>query len=193
MPAFSKSFCAFLIIALTMAAPSPAAQPVDQNDALKQIAAQTSALGHIATIYRLSEDLAFWQGVALMGEKFDWDFSYNTEGTEILRYTIRLSNVSDDGEIEAKRASLAISRNRFLTDDEKQGIGQLYSKYTEMLTIAREMHPLLTNKRVSDAASLFETRTLELRRNISRATYSVSSGIRKKIGSTARKARRKKK
>ena len=193
MSSFSKFVAVLLLVFGSMTTPNVDAQPVDQNEALKQIAAQTSALGHIATILRLSEDLAFWQGVALMGEEFDWSFSYNTDGSEILRWTIRLSNVTENGEIEAKRASLGIARNRYLTDDEKSEIAQLYAEYRQMLAIAREMHPLLIEKNVSKATALFESKVIELRRNISRIAYSASAGITKKIGTTARKARKKKK
>ena len=107
-----------LCVCFALGPVATSAQSKSPYDVIKEIAGHSTALEHIDTIYRLSEELVFWQSVALMGEEFDWEFSNNTAGTEIMNWTFRLENARGEAEIEAKRAAIAISRNKYLTENQ---------------------------------------------------------------------------
>ncbi len=178
-------FCAGLVVGPMLAT----AQPTDPYLAIKEIAGQSSALEHIDTIYRLSEELAFWQGVALMGEEFDWKFSYNTAGTDPQRWTIRLENARGDGEFEAKQAATAISRSKYLSEEQKQKADELFQLYTRMSVISVDLRMFLLEGQIAEAANMFETQSLELRRRIAGLAYSASQELRTSIKETARNTR----
>ncbi|MBT8456784.1 MAG: hypothetical protein KJO15_11855 [Alphaproteobacteria bacterium] len=97
------------------------AQPREPAEAVQEIAGLTADMTQFATILRLSEDLAFWQGVSIMGAQNDWEFSKNSEGTEIWAWTYRLGNSLDKSLYDGNQASLAIARSRVLTTEEKTG------------------------------------------------------------------------
>lgn len=177
------------LVSLLMVPATTLAQDNDPYVAIKEIAGRSTALTQIDTIYRLSEELVFWQGVALMGAEYEWEFSYNTSGSVQMNWTIRLENARDDGEIEAKRAGIAISRSKYVSDDQKKEVSELYGDYMQMNANAREIHKHLIDGDMTGAANVFEGQTLELRRDITGAAYSVSQELRRNIADIARNTR----
>jgi len=178
-----------LMMSLIMVPAATSAQNNDPNVAIKEIAGRSTALTQIDTIYRLSEELVFWQSVALMGAQYGWEFSYSQSGSLMLNWTSRLENARDDGEIEAKRASISVSRNKFVSEDQKMEVSELYNDYTQMNANASEIHKLLIDGDIAEAANFFESQTLQLRRDIAGAAYSVSQGLRSSIADIARNTR----
>lgn len=124
-----------------------------------------------------------------MGEAFDWNFSYDTQGSEIVEWTIRLENFGNKAEVEAIRAAIALTRNRSLTEDEQQDAQDLHGQYARVTEIGRQMHELLRKDDIAAAEAFFETQTLELRREISRNALSLSSRMHSKIKDAALKSR----
>ncbi|MBT8459688.1 MAG: hypothetical protein KJN60_08470 [Boseongicola sp.] len=114
-------FTAILLVALSAQPMQLIAQPREPAEAVQEIAGLTADMTQFATILRLSEDLAFWQGVSIMGAQNDWEFSKNSEGTEIWAWTYRLGNSLDKSLYDGNQASLAIARSRVLTTEEKTG------------------------------------------------------------------------
>jgi len=179
------ALCSALFFGSTIAI----AQSNDPYEAIKEIAAKSTALEHIDTIYRLSEELAFWQAVALMGEEFDWSFSYNSGGTDPQRWTLRLENARGDGELEAKQAAIAISRSKYLTEQQKRQADEIFQLYTRMSDISVDLRNLLISGQITDAADMYESQSLELRRRIAGLAFSASQELRAGIKETARKTR----
>ncbi|MEP1202077.1 hypothetical protein [Tateyamaria sp.] len=187
VPAFIRT--AVFFVSLLMAPATTLAQGNDPYLAIKEIAGRSTALMQIDTIYRLSEELVFWQSVALMGAQNGWEFDYDASGATQMNWTIRLENARNEGEIEAKRASIAITRNKYLSDDQKREVSELYGDYTQMNANARQIHELLIVGDMTRAAYVFESQTLQLRRDIAGATYSVSQNLRGTISDIARNTR----
>ncbi len=170
-----------VVVAMTFFPLSASAQPTDPKDAVKEIAALTADMAHFDAIRRVAEDLVFWQSVAIMGGEFGWTFAYNSQATEIEEWTYRLYNSLDETLPEGIQSRQAIKRSRVLTDEEKQRGEELFLMYEEMHSVAQEVYVLLKDDDVASAAALFEERTLNLRREISRAAASSQITLRDRI------------
>ena len=81
------------------------------------MAANVKVLGQVDTIYRLREELVFWQSVAIMGDEFGWVLDYNVQGSANEAWTIRLDNALGDSETEAVNTARALKRQRGLSED----------------------------------------------------------------------------
>lgn len=180
---------AFMLVLSSAATTGAIAEAIEPKDAVQEIAAQSSLLTHIDTIYRLTEELVFWQSVAVMGGAFDWEIIYNAQEAVMFPWTYPLYNALDEAEIEAVRAAKGIARSKIATEVDKRAGEDLFAQHLEMRAVANEIQVALKDGRTAEAAALFETRTLALRREIANAAYSASARLRKNISSTALKVR----
>ena len=167
-----------LLLALSSQSMQAAAQPREPANAVQEIADLTEGMAQFATILRLSEDIAFWQGVAIMGGQYDWEFSKNTQGTEIFSWTYRLTNSLVQTLNEGIRASQSIARSRVLTDEEKQAGKDLYLDYQKMRALGEEVNRLVREDNIAAASALYESEVLQLRRDISGAAASNAAVLR---------------
>ncbi len=157
----------------------------DLGASFEAVVAQAALADEFDALYRLCEELVFWQGVAIMGAQNGWTFSYNTAGTEIEEWTYRLYNARDETAPEAKRAYLNIQRSRVASDDQKAAAAVLFSGYEQLNETAGRVFDLLAANRDAEAAAVFEAETLQLRRDIANHAYSETAVI----GRTIRDAR----
>lgn len=180
-----------LVVLLIVVSGNIAAQTADPKETLREIAGQSALLAEYDTLYRVSEELAFWQSVALLGAENGWQLIYS-EGSTANRwpYTLRLYNALDEVEIEAKRAALGIARSRVATPEQLQAGADLYEKHLQLRITATDLHALLLDGRVPEAAALYHDQTLPLRRQIANEAYSASSEIRKWIAQVTTKSLR---
>lgn len=160
------------ICALALYSGPATSQSDDANGAVYEIAELNAHMVQFETLQRISEDIVFWQSVAIMGSEYDWTFSYNTGGTEIQDWTVRLYNTLDEVPIEGTRAKQAIARSRVLSDEEKAAGMELFAQFEEMHAIGSEVYQLLRAGDTASASDVFETRTLELRSEIARTAAS---------------------
>jgi len=174
-------FTVILLLAMSIQSLQVTAQPRQPAKAVQEIAGLTADMTQFATILRLSEDLAFWQGVSIMGAQYDWEFSYNTQGTEVTAWTIRLENSLQGSLIEAVQASRAIARSRVLNDEEKQAGKDLFAKFDRMRVLGEEVFRLLKEDNIAAASALYESDVLQLRRDISGAAASSTIMLRDRV------------
>ena len=170
-----------LLLALSSQSMQATAQPREPANAVQEIADLTEGMAQFATILRLSEDIAFWQGVAIMGGQYDWEFSKNTQGTEIFSWTYRLTNSLVQTLNEGIRASQSIARSRVLTDEEKQAGKDMYSDYKRMRALGEEVNRLVREGNIAAASALYESEVLQLRRDISGAAASNAAVLRDRV------------
>ena len=176
-------------LALSQVPDMTRAEEFDAGAAIKEMAAQTAAISNINTISRVSEDLAFWQSVAILGGANGWTFSYNTEGTEQLAWTLRLATVLGDSENEIVRAQKALSRIKIFDDNQKAAVLDLYQDHERLRSVSEQVHSLLIETKGDEATLLYEAKTIQLRRDIASTVYSLSSSLSKANGKMALKAR----
>ncbi len=174
-------FLSVCLALLFLSSTPPAAQPRDANDAVQEIAALSTDITHFATLLRLSEDISFWQSVSIMGAEYDWEFSYNTQGTEVSAWTVRLYNALDESLSEGIAASQAIARSRVLTDKEKEAGKALFAQYEEMRRYGEKVYRLLKEGSVSEASDIYEAEVIQLRRDISISATSAVIFLRDRI------------
>lgn len=169
-------------------APAPS-QTQPSGEAITEIAAHSRLLAQFDTIARLSEELVFWQSVAILGAQNGWEFSYNTQGTQPWPWTLRLYNALDETQIEIVRASQAISRSGAATEADRAAAATLMSQHERLRDLSGEIHALLLDDRTADAAALYEEHTIELRRDLANQAYSASEEIRRRANRIALEAR----
>lgn len=174
-----KSLAIASVVALSPMVAS--SQSIDPKAAVQEIATLSADMVHFDTIRRIAEDLVFWQSVSIMGGEYGWTFNYGAQGENVEEWTYRLYNSLDETVNEGVRARQAIARSRVLTEDEKEQGAELSRMYEEMRAIAEEVYKLLKADDVNSAAALFEERTLNLRREISRAAASSQIVLRDRI------------
>lgn len=171
-----------ICLAVLFLSPTPlAATPREANDAVQEIAALSTDMTQFATLLRLSEDIAFWQSVSIMGAEYGWDFSYDTQGAEVFAWTIRLYNSLDESLSEGNAAFQAITRSRVLTDEEKEAGKALFARYEEMRGYGETVYRLLKDGNVSEASLLYEEEVIQLRRDISISATSATIKLRDRI------------
>lgn len=71
---------AIMILGLSLLSSTAIGEPRDPKQAVQEIAGLHADTVHIATVLRISEGIAFWQSVAIMGAQNDWDFTYSGGG-----------------------------------------------------------------------------------------------------------------
>ena len=171
----------FVLISLVFAPAAGMAAPTDPKDAVKELAALSADLANIDTLQRITDDLVFWQSVAIMGGEYDWQFSYNSAGTELVEWTIRLSQSLDQTSHEGARAAQSIKRSRVLTDAEKESGLEVYEIFNEIHTHGKDIHTLLRAGDVALAAKIFSDEVIEKRRQFSRSLVSMKIEINERI------------
>ena len=180
----------FVAVLLAVAPGQAASEDFDAQATIKDMAATVNVLGHIDTIYRLTEELVFWQSVAIMGGEYGWVLGYNTQGTANEAWTIRLDNALGESEIEVVNTARALKRQRGLGEDLQRAVAQLYEKHVEMWEISKEIHQLLFDEDdVGAAQDLFRTRSMQLRRDIANDAHSIPAGLRDDVAKAALGAR----
>lgn len=68
-----------------------ASQNINPKDAVQEIAALNSDILSIGEIIRISDDIVFWQSVAIMGSEYGWTFDFTGQGN-IHEWKYRLYN-----------------------------------------------------------------------------------------------------
>ena len=135
----------------------------------------------IATVLRISEDIAFWQSVSIMGAQNDWEFTYSGEGNESFPWTLRLYNILGDTLREGVLASQGIARSRVLSEEEKRAFDALFAKYETLRELGEKVHALLVDGNLVLALAIYENEVIQLRRDIAIAAASSSIMIRDRI------------
>ena len=79
-------FLAIAFISTSQLTNPASADSVDPAAAVQELAALNADLVNISTILRISEDIAFWQSVALLGAEHDWEFEYSLGGDELGKF-----------------------------------------------------------------------------------------------------------
>jgi len=172
---------AAVLLAVNLQSLEASAEPRDPQQTVQEIAGLTADMTQFATILRISEDIAFWQGVAIMGAQYDWEFGKNTQGTQVFAWTYRLTNLLNQSKTEGIQASQAIARSRVLTDEEKQSGKDLFSDYERMRVLGEEVNRLVREDNIAAASALYESDTLQLRRDISGAAASSTIKLRDRV------------
>jgi hypothetical protein len=165
--------------------PAPmAAQTADPLETIIELGAQSTLLSYFDTLYRLTEELVFWQSVSIMGAEYGWDSSYYPESGEIEPYTFNLDNSLEESATDAARAANAIGRSITATEEEQSAAADLYALHLQMRGHAQVIHDLLLQGRINEAADLFDAEVLPLRRQFYNEAYTSSAYIRERVGRT---------
>jgi hypothetical protein len=178
LKAAAKQIAAFLL-GISLLSHAATAEPRDPRQAVQEIAALNADLIHIMSLLRMSEDIAFWQSVSVLGAQNDWEFSYS--GGVNYAWSLRLYETLGASDREGILVSQAISRSTVLTEQERQAFDALFRKYETMRGLGEDMHALLADNNVQDALVLYEAEVLQLRRDIAIAAASSSISIRDRI------------
>ena len=158
-----------------------AAEPRDPKSTVQELAGMTTDMTHFTTILRLSENISFWQSVAIMGAQNGWEFTYSGGGSESFAWTLRLYNSLDESLTEGVAASRAIARIRVLTDEEKRSGKDLYEQYEAMRVLGEETYRLLKEGNVTAASAAYEAEVIQLHRDISGAAASSIIVLRNRV------------
>ncbi len=177
-----------LLLIAALAAPMPALAQ-SNDDPVKEISATAGLIAHLDTIARNSEEIAFWQGVAVLGGAFDWRIDFSADGSETIAPSYRLFNALEESNIETKRAAAALDRSRHLDDETKRAIADISALHSELRDVGETIIRHLENGETKAAAELYWTKGIDLRRALANASYSVKSGLHGAIKTTARAAR----
>lgn len=145
-------------------------------------------LSQFRQLERYSEELVYWQTMAILGGSYDWKFQYSLGGPEDERHTLRLYNALDETQVEAIRAMQAIRRSRSATSSNLAVAEAIYLKHLEMREIANQVLALLRNREAEAAADLYRERAFPLRKDILNASYSVTREIETRIAAVSRQA-----
>lgn len=178
------SLIRFLTIVLVAAPPLAApgyAQPRDPAATVQQLAGLNADMVNIATLLRISEDLAFWQSVSILGAEHGWDFDYSLGGAERYPWTLRLYNALDETLTEGLSASRDLARSRALSDDEKRAVQSMFAKYEQMRALAAAVYQLILDGDLAAATALYEAEVIQLRRNIATDGASIHITIRNRV------------
>ena len=178
-----KSFC--FILVLTCQASLTTAQTINPKDAVQEIAALNADIMQIEAIKSISEEIVYWQSVAIMGSEYGWQFEFNDQGANIVEWTYRLYNTLDETALQGVRAKQSIARSRVLTDSEKANFMEIFAKYEEMRVLGEEIYDLLRAGETETASVIFESQTLNLRREISIESASAMISLRNRISDIA--------
>lgn len=158
-----------------------AADPRDPKQAVQEIGGLNADMLQIATVLRISEDIAFWQSVSIMGAQNDWEFTYSGEGNQSFPWTLRLSNILGDTLREGALASQGIARSRVLSEEEKRAFDALFAKYETLRELGEKVHALLVDGNLVLALAIYENEVIQLRRDIAIAAASSNIMIRDRI------------
>lgn len=180
-----------MIFVLLMPLPPTAvsAEDFDPAVAIGEMAARSAAISNIQTIGRICESMTFWQSVALLGTARRWTFVYSLGGNDRAPWTLRLSNFLGESENEVIQAKKALSRTGAFDETQASALDGLYAKERELRDLSGEVHRLLMQDRVEEAASLYRDMTIPLNRDIGVAVYSITNALNSSISNTALKAR----
>lgn len=174
------------MLVLLAAAPPSHAQTVGAPSPLREMGDEVTLAASFDTLYRLSEELVFWQSVSIMGGVYDWRVEYTAGGRDQIAWTLRLYNALDESEIEAIRAGQAIARNRVASAEDKAAGAGLLAHHVALRGHAQTVHDLLLEGQPEAAAAHFQEHTLPLRRQIANLSFSTQRTIRNRIASAAR-------
>jgi hypothetical protein len=158
-----------------------AADPRDPKQVVQEIGGLSADMLQIATVLRISEDIAFWQSVSIMGAQNDWEFTYSGDGNESFAWTLRLYNILGDTLREGTLASQGIARSRVLSAEEKRAFDALFGKYETMRELGEKVHSLLIDGNLPEALEIYENEVIQLRRDIAIAAASSNITIRNRI------------
>jgi len=174
-------FLAIAFISTSQLTNPASADSVDPAAAVQELAALNADLVSISTILRISEDIAFWQSVALLGAEHDWEFEYSLGGDERYQWTLRLYNSLDETLTEGIAAARDLARSRALNDDEKRAVQELFNQYESMRATGEQMYHLILDGDVGSAADLYEAEVIQLRRDITTDGGSIYIAIRNRV------------
>jgi len=174
-------FLAIAFISTSQLTNPASADSVDPAAAVQELAALNADLVNISTILRISEDIAFWQSVALLGAEHDWEFEYSLGGDERYQWTLRLYNSLDETLTEGIAAARDLARSRALNDDEKRAVQELFNQYESMRATGEQMYHLILDGDVGSAADLYEAEVIQLRRDITTDGASIYIAIRNRV------------
>jgi hypothetical protein len=174
-------FLAIAFISTSQLTNPASADSVDPAAAVQELAALNADLVNISTILRISEDIAFWQSVALLGAEHDWEFEYSLGGDERYQWTLRLYNSLDETLTEGIAAARDLARSRALNDDEKRAVQELFNQYESMRATGEQMYHLILDGDVGSAADLYEAEVIQLRRDITTDGGSIYIAIRNRV------------
>ena len=174
-------YAAIALVGLGLLSHPSAADPRDPKQAVQEIGGLNADMLQIATVLRISEDIAFWQSVSIMGAQNDWEFTYSGDGNERFAWTLRLYNILGDTLREGILASQGIARSRVLTDEEKHSFDALFGKYETMRELGEQVHGLLVDGNLAEALAIYENEVIQLRRDIAIAAASINITIRDRI------------
>lgn len=174
-------YFAIILTALCLSTIHVAAEPRAAKDAVQEISALNADMTHFATILRLSEDIAFWQSVSIMGAEYNWEFNYDAQGALVVAWTYRLYNTLDETLLEGIRASQEIARSRVLRDEDKIAGKSLFAQYEEMRAHGASVHRLLKAGKISEASEIYEEKVIQLRRDISMSATSTTLHLSDRI------------
>jgi hypothetical protein len=181
----SLKFAMVLLFAVNIQSLELAAEPRDPKSTVQELAELTTDMTRFAAIVRLSEDISFWQGVAIMAAQNDWEFKYSRGGKQSFEWTLRLYNSLDESLTEGIAASLAIARSGVLTDEDKRSWNDLYKQYETMRGLGEETYRLLKEGNVKAASDAYHAEVIQLRRDISGAAASSIIVIRNRVNQIA--------
>ena len=166
-----------------------AAQQSDLSETIQTLSGQARLKDQCDTLKRISDDIVYWQSVAILGATHGWTFAYSGEGSPSVAYTIRLLNTLDESEIFAKRAAQAITRSKVASDEAKAAGALLFEKHLALRQQAQAVYDLLLAGQPENAAFLFRDTVIGLRLEIESGAYSASATIGKDMQDAAMKAR----
>ncbi len=178
----------FLAMGVCLAVPASADED-PKKLALASLSEMAKLQEQLDTLYRVSEELVFWQSIAIMGADHGWEYNYSLNGTDIQKYTLRLYNALDESENDAVRAIQTIRRSKTVDENTLSTAEELYTLHLDLRSAGQEILTLLRAGNTADAATIFQSRVLEQRRRVAGLSYSAQSQIRSDARKIALKAR----
>ena len=143
--------------------------PTSPKYAVKKIAALNADLTKLDALQRITDDLVFQQTVSIMGGEYDWHFRYNSAGTELVAWTIRLSQSLDQTSYEGARVAQSIKRRRLLINGQKETVLEAYEIISEIHAHGKDIHTLLISEENALAGKNFNDEVIDKRREFSRS------------------------
>ena len=181
---------ALLLLALTLASPV-SSQTTAPNDTIQIIAQMQKVISQTYKLESAGEGIMHLEALALLAAYGGWTRYEGEAATGGIQPNENYNIVKFIGRIkpDLANAKKAIDRNKSATEEELKRFSDILANVEKLSTVAMEVHDRLEEGKIAEANALYRDKSIPLIGSINADSYTLISGLEKKIDKAALQAR----
>lgn len=181
---------ALLLLTLALARPG-SAQTAAPDDTIQAIAQQQKVISQTYKLESAGEGIMHLEALALLAAYGGWTRYEGEAATGGIQPNENYNIVKFIGRIkpDLANAKKAMERNKSATEEELKRFLEIIANVEKLSTVAMEVHDLLVEGKINEANAVYRDKSIPLIGSINADSYTLISGLEKKIDKAALQAR----